>query len=109
MAVLLLLALALRAAAGDLPLAPESTPPPPLRPAWEAAGRPVVVILPDHLGLDARAAFHAEALLARGLSVLPVALPAAGGLDLGDRLRPHPDGSAEAAPQLLPGLFALLR
>ncbi|TDH60065.1 hypothetical protein E2C06_24265 [Dankookia rubra] len=112
--LVLLLALApgLPRAAGcaaDLPLAAEAPPPAPLRPDWEAVGRPVVVVLPDHLGLDARAAFHAEALLARGLAVLPVALPADGGTDLGDRLRPHAPGSAEAAPQLLPGLFALLR
>jgi dienelactone hydrolase len=105
----LLPALPRPAAADDLPCMAEALPPPPLRPAWEAGGRPVVVILPDHLGLDARAGFHAEALLALGLSVLPVALPAAEGTELGDRLRPHPSESAEMAPALLPGLRALLR
>src|SRR4051794_13197953 len=72
LALALILALPHLAAAGDLPIAAEMLPPLPLRPAWEAAGRPVVVILPDHLGLDARAGFHAEALLAQGLSVLAV-------------------------------------
>jgi dienelactone hydrolase len=97
------------AAAGDLPSAAEAVPPRPLRPAWEAAGRPLVVILPDHLGLDARAGFHAEALLARGLSVLPVALPAATEVGLSDRLRPGPPVADGAAAALLPGLLALRR
>ncbi|WP_431271469.1 hypothetical protein [Dankookia sp. P2] len=97
------------AAAADLPVLAEALPPRPLRPAWEAAGRPLVVILPDHLGLDARAGFHAEALLAGGLSVLAVALPAAEGVALGDRLRPHPRETAAVAPALLPGLLRLLR
>ncbi|MFC7475588.1 dienelactone hydrolase family protein [Dankookia sp. GCM10030260] len=109
LALVALLALALPAAAGDLPLLPEQPPPVPLQPAWAAAGRPVVVILPDHLGRDARVGFHAEALLAQGLAVLAIDLPAAEGIELGDRLRPRPPDPAEAAPALLPGLLALLR
>jgi dienelactone hydrolase len=83
-------------------------PPPPLRDGWVTAGRPTVVLVPDHLGLDARAAFHAAPLLERGLAVVLLDLPAEPGMELGDRLRPRPREKAEDAPVLLPALFALL-
>jgi dienelactone hydrolase len=86
----------------------EALPPPALRTAWVAAGRPTVVLVPDHLGLDARAGFHAAPMLARGLAVVMLDLPPAPGLDPGDWLRPRPPSQPEAAPALLPGLFALL-
>ncbi|MCB4821288.1 hypothetical protein [Roseicella aerolata] len=92
------------AAPGMIDLLPSQ----PLRDAWVAAGRPTVVLVPDHLGLDARGAFHAAAMLERGLAVVLLDLPAEPGMGLGDRLRPRPGLRAEAAPALLPVLVALL-
>lgn len=94
------------AARADPPAVTEWLPEAALLPGWQTAGRPVVVMLPDHLGADARLAFHAAPLLARGIGVVVPTVPAVS--DLGERLRPRPAADPAAAKALLPGLRALL-
>jgi dienelactone hydrolase len=76
---------------------------------WQAAGGPVVIMVPDHLGVDERCAYYAAPLLRSGIAVLPLDLPPEPGFDRhGSRLllrAPHLPGRAEA---ILPALFGTL-
>lgn len=77
--------------------------------AWQAAGRPLVLILPDHLGLDARAAFHAQGLLEAGIGVVAIDLPAGPGEEGWGRLLPAAPHRPGAAGVMLDALVAELR
>jgi dienelactone hydrolase len=83
-------------------------PPAALRGRWDAQGAPVVVVVPDHLGLDARAEFHTAALLAAGIAVLRVDVPAAA-VRAGPGVGLPPEPRASPADDLLPALFGILR
>ncbi len=91
------------------PLLPEQPPPAPLRAAWEEAGRPVVLIVPDHLGLDARAALYGRALREAGLSMVALDLPPWPGNDRWSPLLPAAPDNPGAAETMLPVLAEALR
>jgi dienelactone hydrolase len=81
----------------------------PARAAWDAANAPVVIVLPDHLGLDERAEFHTAALLESGIAVLLFDLPPERGVTDANRLMPHEPDDPRLAEKLLPILFSRLR
>lgn len=83
-------------------------PPAALRDAWGARGAPVVVVVPDHLGLDERATFHTTALSAAGIAVLRLDLPPAGAKPVLGEAVPR-ESRANPADDLLPALFGVLR
>ncbi len=95
-------------ASPELPPVVELPPVAPRRAEWEAAGKPLVLILPDHLGLDARAAHYGRALRAAGLGVLELPLspwPDPGGWG---RLLPAAPARPGAAEAILPVLRRML-
>lgn len=92
----------------DLPPVIELPPAAPRRAEWEAAGQPLVLIVPDHLGLDARAAHYGRALRAVGLGTLELPLPPwpdPGGWGRVLPAAPERPGAAEA---ILPALLRAL-
>jgi dienelactone hydrolase len=79
-----------------------------LRPTWDAEGGPVIVVVPDHLGLDERAEFHTTALLAAGIAVLGLDIAPGTGVNSWSRLVPR-EARINTADGLLPALFGALR
>jgi hypothetical protein len=81
--------------------------PPADRAGWEAAGAPVVIVLPDHLRLDERAEFHTSALLEGGIAALHLDVPPLPGVDASVGL-PNPEDDPRLAERVLAPLFAAL-
>ena len=75
--------------------------------AWDTQGAPVVVVVPDHLGLDGRAEFHSAALLAAGVAVLRLDIPPAAAVAVPGGPVPR-ERRANPADRLLPALFGAL-